>query len=1193
MRNQFRFAKFALFVSLSLYGLGALRHAPSAQQPAPNQREELYRHNNRGVALMEQFKHEEAVKEFQQALNADAKFAAARINLALAYNFLNDSPKALTEARKAVELAPNSPHARYALAMALRAEKQYDEALAEFNRVLALDPRDPAANVQAGQLFAQKQQYEQAINAFQRALDNEPYNQTAAYNLAQAYLRSGKQDEGQKQLAVFQKLRASGYATSLGNVYGEKGRYAEGVLTTGAEPELVAQTAPNVRFVDATAALGLQASFANKPLSSVLNRKLSKAEFENEATKRELVNPFSVTIGLFDADNDGKLEVLAVGVDAAGKPFIKLFHNDGEKFSDVTDKSKLAVSGYVCGVVFGNFDNDAKNTQDVFLFGYNTLALWRNNGDGTFAEVTAQTGLPASYNAWALTAAFVDADHDGDLDIFVGNFANLTKWPGNSESAVFPDDFAGTPNRLFRNNGAVDGKVTFTDITEQTGLSGGALKTTAVVCTDYDNHRDIDFLVVNYGAPVQLFSNQRDGSFKEVASGVGLKFTGKSFGAAAGDLNKDDFTDFYLTGLDESGVRQGEGFPTLLLSDGKGGFKPGFTGPIQGRVPTGTVAQFTDYDNDGLLDLLAFGFNSMRVWRGPNFAQLTASQKLLDESLTLADNRAFASGDLDGDGSIDLLALKADGALAVLKSTNTSKNYVALNLTGRSSNRSAIGTKAEIRSGSLAQKLEVYASSPAPAPASLIFGLGYRTQVDALKLTWPAGIVQSELALKTSTTNAIEELDRKGTSCPLLYAWNGSEYSFVTDFLGGSAIGYRVGAGKNDWNYPDTDEYVLIKGEQLRERDGRYSLRLNNQLEEVIYFDAVKLLAVDHPATVDVYPNERLMPAPPYPSFKLFTTRNAQPPTSAVADNGQDILPLITKVDRQYLEDFAKLPFKGYAREHAITLDLGERAKQAKRVLLLLTAWIDYADSTSNLAAVQAGVKLVPPYLQVKNARGQWETALAQMGFPAGLPKTMTVELPGKLLCESTQIRIVTSMRIYWDQILVDTSDDRTAVHVTTLQPLQAELRWRGFPREYSPDGRLPMLYDYRVIEPFAPWKAHLGNYTRYGEVRELVLSVDDLYVITRNGDELQVDFEARRLPPLPHGWRRDFLLYADGFGKDMDINSARPETIGELPYHGMKSYPYAAGEAYPSDAKRQAYLRKYNTRTVSDQRAAYWRGTK
>jgi hypothetical protein len=348
---------------------------------------------------------------------------------------------------------------------------------------------------------------------------------------------------------------------------------------------------------------------------------------------------------------------------------------------------------------------------------------------------------------------------------------------------------------------------------------------------------------------------------------------------------------------------------------------------------------------------------------------------------------------------------------------------------------------------------------------------------------------------------------------------------------------------------------------------------------------------VDHPANVDIYPNERLLPAPPYPTFKVYSSRNAQPPVSAVGDQGQDVLPHIAQVDRRYPDDFAKLPFKGYAREHTLTLDLGERAKQAKRVLLLLTAWIDYADSTSNLAAAQAGVKLMPPYLQTKNAKGEWQTLLPQMGFPAGLPKTMTVELPGAALCDSTQIRIVTSMRIYWDQILVDTSDDRSPVRVTPLQPLQANLHWRGFPREYSPDGRMPKLYDYRVIEPFAPWKAHAGNYTRYGDVRELVLAADDRYVITRNGDELQVDFAAKQLPALPQGWRRDFLLYADGFGKDMDINSARPDTIGELPYHGMKRYPYAAGDAYPNDARRQAYLQRYNTRTVREPGRAQWQG--
>lgn len=1137
--------------------------AGQAPSEAQQKREQLYRLNNQGIAFMEQYKHEDAVKKFKEALATDANFALARTNLALALFYLNDSRAAVEEARAAVKLVPNSPTAHYVLGASLRNEKLYDEALAEFNQVLKLDPQDPATNILIGQIYSQKQQYNDAIVAFRRALDAESFNATAAYSLAQAQIRAGQAAEGQKMLAKFQQLRASGYATTLGQVYGEKGRYGEAVVSTGAEAELVSPDGVKVSFGENKP--GLSVTTAAKPLHTALNRKLNKAEF-NDQTKRELIAPFSNNLALADFNNDNKLDLFVSGVTADGKPFVKFLQNDGGKFPDVTDKTKITANNFISGAVFGDFDND--NKTDAALFGYQTLTLWRNNGDGSFSDVTAKAGLNNS--AWTLTAAWVDADHDGDLDLFAGNFADLSQWPGNSDAATFPDDFAGADNKLFRNNG--DGS--FTDITTQAGLAGGKLKTTAVVCTDFNNQRDIDFLVVNYGAPVQLFSNQRDGSFKEIAATVGLSFNGKALSGGAGDLNKDNFVDFYLPGWDGKGA--------LFLSNGRGGFAP-----VTGNEQASAAAQFADYDNDGLLDVITSGQDAVALRRG-------LGNKLADATSLPATKsewaRAFAVGDLNEDGGVDVVTFKSNGELAIWQNNGFGKNYARLLLAGKTSNRSAVGTKVELRSGSLRQKLEVYASSPAPAAASLNLGLGYRTQIDALSLFWPAGILQSESAVKASAENQIEELDRKGTSCPLLYAWNGKGYNFVTDFLGGSAIGYLLAPGT--YNYPDTDEYIRVTSEQLQERDGFLSLRMNNQLEEVIFFDQAKLLAVDHPADIEIYPNERLMPGPPYPEFKTFAVKQPRPPISAVDERGQDILPLLKDIDRRYPEDFAKLPFKGYAREHAITLDLGD-LRNAKRVLLLMTAWIDYADSTSNLAASQAGVKLVPPYVQVKNAAGEWQTVVPQMGFPAGLPKTMTVDLTGKFLCQDARVRIVTSMRIYWDQILLDTFDGVTPSKVSQLSPARAELRWRGFPREYSPDGRKPLIYDYSVIESCAPWKAHLGNYTRFGDVRALLLQRDDRYVITRNGDEIQLDFDARRLPVLPAGWKRTYLVFADGFGKDMDINSARPETIGELPFHGMKSYPYAPTDRYPQTKRHQDYLRQYNTRTVNQQTQASWQGVK
>ncbi|MFN0110078.1 MAG: tetratricopeptide repeat protein, partial [Blastocatellia bacterium] len=297
--------------------------APS-QASAQQKREELYRLNNLGVALMEQYKHEDAVKQFKLALERDANFSIARINLAMADYFLNDAKAAVTEAQAALKLAPTSLHAQYVLGAAYKKDRLYDEAIAAFNKVLAVDAKDPYTNIQIGQIYSSKQQYTQAAEVFRRAMDAEPYNATAVYSLAQAMIRSGNQAEGQKLLAQFQKLKASGYSTTLGLTYGEQGKYAEAVVSTGAEAELVSKDAAPVKFVDAAAGLNLKTTA--KPLSAALNRKLTKAEF-NEQTKLELVAGFSSNVALGDYDGDNKLDLLVSGVEAS-KPFIKLFHND-------------------------------------------------------------------------------------------------------------------------------------------------------------------------------------------------------------------------------------------------------------------------------------------------------------------------------------------------------------------------------------------------------------------------------------------------------------------------------------------------------------------------------------------------------------------------------------------------------------------------------------------------------------------------------------------------------------------------------------------------------------------------------------------------------------------------------------------------------------------------------------------------
>ena len=237
---------------------------------------------------------------------------------------------------------------------------------------------------------------------------------------------------------------------------------------------------------------------------------------------------------------------------------------------------------------------------------------------------------------------------------------------------------------------------------------------------------------------------------------------------------------------------------------------------------------------------------------------------------------------------------------------------------------------------------------------------------------------------------------------------------------------------------------------------------------------------------------------------------------------------------------------------------------------------MDYADSSSNLAAAQAGATLRPPYLEVGDRRGNFRMGLEQMGFPAGLPKTMLVDLEGLVGPERPVVRITTSMRLYWDQIRVAERRDDVELTVTELSPSSAELRFTGYPAPFDPDGRLPRLYTYDRILERELWGTHEGRYTNYGPVGPLLESVDDQYVITHHGDELRLTFDEASLPSLPDGSGRTFLARADGFGKDMDLNSARPHRVAPLPFHSMTSYPYPDSEAFPGGELHERFNQRY-----------------
>jgi hypothetical protein len=200
--------------------------------------------------------------------------------------------------------------------------------------------------------------------------------------------------------------------------------------------------------------------------------------------------------------------------------------------------------------------------------------------------------------------------------------------------------------------------------------------------------------------------------------------------------------------------------------------------------------------------------------------------------------------------------------------------------------------------------------------------------------------------------------------------------------------------------------------------------------------------------------------------------------------------------------------------------------------------------------------------------------------MPAGKPKTIAVDLTGKWASSSREVRIVTNLCLFWDEVFLLEGNAAPEARLTPLSAARTDLRFRGFAEHRVHPRRLqPEEFSYGEGRPTSAWNPTPGMYTRYGAVTELLAAIDDRMVIMGSGDEVQLEFNAGSLPPLSPGWRRDFLLKFDGWAKDRDANTAYSQTVEPLPFHGMTAYPYSSMERFPDSAAHRRWKETYNTR--------------
>lgn len=999
------------------------------------------------------------------------------------------------------------------------------KAVDEFREALALAPRSTRDRVNYGLALLRAGKTEEAIATLIQAQKEDPSIPHTWFNLGMAYKKEFEHQRSIEQFQGMLKLVSDEPVThyNLGIEYKLTGKgelaLQEFVAAAQLSPNFAA---PHFQLYNGYREVGRKEDAAKQLdlFNEIKKRKAGAAVPEDP--EWSFYSEIYDVVDLEEVGNEAPVfkftaKKVASGTDpqSAGMTVLDF---DGDGRPDLLTWSKNGV------VLLKNGSAPQQNTGLEELKDVVSIAPGDFNNDGLpdLAVVTT-SGVklyvnrngkfeyyPATMPNGAFTkAVWIDFDHDYDLDLVL----------------------LGSKPVLLRNEGAKG----FSDQSSRFPFAEGKAIDGAIFDLVPDN-TETDLALLYADGSIVVYRDKLLGHF-EAEPLPGRTSTGTSLQAI--DINNDGWTD--LAVMTRSGIRW------LINHHGKLAWQDG-TGD-----PGPTV--FADLGNRGLADLITDGAIYQNAGQG----------KFKKASIELPKAAAMAEADFDGDGRTDLAVVMQDGSVELLKNdTATSNNFLGVRLEGVKNLKLATGAVVEVKTGAWYQK-KIYEGVP------LLFGIRSYTEADTLRITWPNGLVQNEIKEGAGKELSYKEKPRLSGSCPMIFAWNGSSFQFITDVLGIAPLGASNGDGQY---FPvNHQEYIQIPAKALKADEGRVELRITEELREVSYLDRIQLIAVDHKTGEELVTNDKFK-APPFPEFRLYGVEHKIYPRSARDENGADLRDKISSNDGRYAASF-HCGSSGVAGVHELLMDFGQAAPDG-RAILVLKGWVDWADgSTFAGAAQESDGGLIFPYLQVKDEAGKWQTVISDMGMPSGKPKAMAVDLSGKFLSSSREIRIITNLCVYWDEIFLSSKTATPRVRMSSVAMESADLHYRGFSTvTLHPQGSSPEEFDYGKWSPTTMWNPTPGLYTRYGDVRSLLQRADDEMVIMGSGDELRLRFDTHRLPGLPAGWERSYFLLVDGWAKDADANTAYARSVEPLPFHGMRRYPYPATQHFPDDTEHRSYKR-------------------
>ncbi|MFM8933284.1 MAG: FG-GAP-like repeat-containing protein [Gemmataceae bacterium] len=1069
---------------------------------------------NRGLAYLEQFNYEPATHQYEQALAIKPKDVATRINLAIA--LLNQAkPETLD---KAVELLrgvladqPENPYANYCLAIILQYRNDVEGALPHFEATAKASPDDAHAWYQVGKCLMELDlRPDEAFDALTKAVELEPALNAARYALAMHPKTPG---DARKSMLDEQRALADAIWEREYKVrYFDMGPHAEAVpLPPVAPPQ------------------GVQALTASEVPVALAAGTEWRVPGDKDVYAAEIARHGRCSVVL-DRQANGVEDLFLPGaVVRKGKPGDLLLTPDGLGWKDITEEAGLA-EGSSRIAAAGDLDNDGK--PELLVAGATGLKVFKNLGNGKFSALSLTAGRgeePGKFSGIALA----DIDQDGDLDIFATRMegepkAALAVWLNTSDAVEAAAGKPTEPLKLRFETKALPG------VEPTASLAGLTL-------ADVDGDGDLDMVLLplQAGKPVWV-RNDRLLRFKTLP--VGTPALPEAEWRACVSHLDDLYEPAHLLLLRAEGN-------AMRAQWSPHGWK---TNDLQ--LPAGRQALRLDLNLDGDPDMITLDKEgNARFMAG---ACREGTQLYLGGNL----DGLVASMGATNEGT-HLLALKKTGGLTHIGLALPGRHMLVVRPTGLRKTGDYLRTTAEsvgTRVGALAGSFRGWdevgtGQSLGLSSRPIRLGTGPLEFAQAIRLRWPDGVPQAEMDPQVDTLIPMVETNRKPTSCPVLFVQGADgKWEYVTDCLGPGALGEQ---GPDGSVRPARPVEVLRLPEAVGRRKGKLVLRLAEPMDEVMYLDGARLAVVDHPVGTEIWADERFNFTGDAPTSQLMVVGNLVGLNEAKDNTGTDALDLLARADGASVTNFPRLSWMGLAARHKLDLRFPQPGGKGPLVLCG-EGGVDYPYPESMNAATQAGLTLLPPTLARRGADGKY-TPVGEIGFPAGLPKPMLARIPAG--AEGGEPwRLESNLRVYWDslrlgRLLGDAETGQVAgVTVRWLEPGAANLDRVGFAREI-PSGEL-VAYDGNARDPVSAsrWK---GSFTRLGDVRELLVGVDDRLAVCGPGDAVDLEYLLPTEEPGP-GMTRTVLLRVHGWCKDTAPTTLTGARVEPLPWRGMAEYP-------------------------------------